>query len=90
MPALLGLIGVAVALFLERAGIDVPFLTVPKIREGAGLALVPPVVVKGELERGALAELYRFKDLTEDFYAITPSRRYPNELVGELLQQWKK
>jgi len=36
--ALLGLIGVAVALFLERAGFDVPVLRLPKIREGAGIA----------------------------------------------------
>jgi LysR family transcriptional activator of nhaA len=56
-------------------------------REGAGIALVPPVVVKGELEREILTELYRFEDLTEKFYAITPSRRYPNELVGELLRE---
>jgi len=59
-------------------------------REGAGLALVPPVVVKGELERGILTELYRFEDLTEKFFAITPSRRYPNELVGELLRKFAR
>lgn len=58
-------------------------------REGAGLAVVPPVVVKGELERGILTEVYQFKDITESFYAITPSRRYPNELVGELLRERK-
>lgn len=58
-------------------------------REGAGLAVVPPVVVKGELERGILTEVYQFKDITESFYAITPSRRYPNELVGELLRDRK-
>ena len=36
--ALLGLMGVAVALFLERAGFELPFLRLPRIREGAGLA----------------------------------------------------
>lgn len=59
-------------------------------REGAGLALVPPVVVTGELERGLLQEFHRFENLTESFYAITPSRRYPNELVGELLRARKR
>jgi LysR family transcriptional activator of nhaA len=59
-------------------------------REGAGLALVPPVVVQGELERGILTEVYRFDDLSESFYAITPSRRYPNELVGEMLSRMKE
>jgi len=36
--ALLGLIGVAVALFLERAGFDTPLFRLPKIRPGAGIA----------------------------------------------------
>ncbi|MEM7699498.1 MAG: LysR family transcriptional regulator, partial [Verrucomicrobiota bacterium] len=43
-------------------------------REGAGLALVPPVVVVGELERGLLVERYRFDDIRESFHAITPER----------------
>lgn len=59
-------------------------------REGAGLALVPPVVVEGELKRGDLEEVYRFEDLSESFYAITPSRRYPNELVAEMLKAQKE
>ena len=54
-------------------------------REGAGLALVPPVVVTGELERGLLVIHHRFADIRERFYAITPSRTFPNPLVGELL-----
>lgn len=59
-------------------------------RDGAGIALVPPVVVAGELKRGQLAELYRFSDLKESFYAISPSRRVPNPLVEELLRKAKK
>jgi LysR family transcriptional activator of nhaA len=55
-------------------------------REGAGLALVPPVVVKYELERGLLEIRYRFPEIQEKFYAITPSRRFPNPLVRELLE----
>jgi len=35
---LLGWIGIAVALFCERAGIDVPLLRLPTIRDGAGIA----------------------------------------------------
>jgi LysR family transcriptional activator of nhaA len=54
-------------------------------REGAGLALVPPVVVQGELESGFLVERYRFADLRESFYAISPSRRFPNPVLRELL-----
>lgn len=54
-------------------------------REGAGLALVPPVVVAGELKRKLLKIHHRFSDIRESFYAITPSRRFPNPLVAELL-----
>ncbi|MFM2242020.1 MAG: hypothetical protein RLZ97_875 [Verrucomicrobiota bacterium] len=59
-------------------------------REGAGLALVPPVVVKNELERGLLAIRHRIPEIRERFYAITPSRRFPNPLVGELLAGFAK
>ncbi|MHC4953877.1 MAG: hypothetical protein ACYTGZ_08300 [Planctomycetota bacterium] len=36
--ALLGLLSVSVALFAERAGFDLPFLRLPEVQEGAGLA----------------------------------------------------
>ncbi|MEJ6578652.1 MAG: LysR substrate-binding domain-containing protein [Akkermansiaceae bacterium] len=55
-------------------------------REGAGLALVPPVVVAGELKRGQLVELYRFSEIHEHFFAISPSRRFATPLMEELLQ----
>ena len=54
-------------------------------REGEGLALVPPVVVRDEIERGILVETHRIPQIRETFYAITPSRRFPNRLVGELV-----
>jgi LysR family transcriptional regulator, transcriptional activator of nhaA len=56
-------------------------------REGEGFALVPPVVVRDEIERRELAETHRIPQLKEVFYAITPSRRFPNPLVGELVQR---
>lgn len=54
-------------------------------REGEGLALVPPVVVRDEIESGVLVETHRVAQIRETFYAITPSRRFPNPLVGELV-----
>jgi LysR family transcriptional activator of nhaA len=54
-------------------------------REGAGLAVVPPIVVKDELETGRLVEVDRFPKLTETFYAVTLSRRFPNPILRELL-----
>jgi LysR family transcriptional regulator, transcriptional activator of nhaA len=56
-------------------------------REGDGLALVPPVVVRDEIEAGTLVEKHRLPQIRETFYAITPSRRFPNKLVGELVAQ---
>ncbi|MFH1500028.1 MAG: LysR family transcriptional regulator [Verrucomicrobiota bacterium] len=59
-------------------------------REGDGLALVPPVVVRDELESGVLVETHRLPELRETFYAITPSRRFPNPLVGQLVERMAK
>lgn len=56
-------------------------------REGVGLAVVPPIVVKDELESGRLVEVDRFPQLTETFFAVTLSRRFPNPLVREVLSR---
>ena len=56
--------------------------------EGAGLALVPPVVVRQELENGLLVERHRIPEIRETFYAITLTRRFPNPLLRELLQPY--
>ena len=53
--------------------------------EGAGLALVPPVVVRRELESGLLVERHRITEIRETFHAITITRRFPNPLLRELL-----
>ncbi len=61
-------------------------------REGVGLAVVPPIVVKDELETGRLVEAAQLRELTETFYAVTLSRRFPNPLLRELLdksEDWK-
>lgn len=54
-------------------------------REGIGLAVVPPIVIKDELNAGLLAEAAQLPGLAEAFYAITVARRFPNPLVHELL-----
>lgn len=56
-------------------------------REGEGLALVPPIVVRDEIEDGLLVATHRISQIRETFYAITPSRRFPNALVGELVSR---
>jgi LysR family transcriptional activator of nhaA len=55
-------------------------------REGAGLAVLPPIVVKGELESGALMEFDALPGMMESFYAVTVKRRFPNPLIGPLLE----
>ena len=56
-------------------------------RENGGFALVPPVVVQDEIEEGSLVETHRLREIRETFHAITPSRRFPNPLVGELVER---
>lgn len=54
-------------------------------REREGVALVPPIVVRDELDSGVLVEHCRIPDVTETFYAIVQTRRFPNPLLAELL-----
>lgn len=54
-------------------------------REREGVTLVPPIVVRDELESGVLVEHCRIPQLTESFYAIILNRRFPNRLLGALL-----
>lgn len=51
-----------------------------------GLAVIPPIVVRDELESGALVELARLEGITEGFFAVTRQRRFPNPLVAQALE----
>ena len=55
-------------------------------REGIGLAVLPPIVVKGELELGTLTELATLPNVRESFYAVTIARRFPNPMVSVLIE----
>lgn len=54
-------------------------------REREGVTLVPPIVVRDELESGVLVEHCRIPEVTETFYAIVQKRRFPNRLLSDLL-----
>jgi LysR family transcriptional activator of nhaA len=54
-------------------------------REGIGLAILPPIVVRDELQNGSLVELEQLPKLTETFYGVTTERRFPNPLLADLL-----
>ncbi|MGK7868075.1 LysR family transcriptional regulator [Falsiroseomonas sp. E2-1-a20] len=54
-------------------------------REGVGLAVLPPIVVRDELASGELLEAERLPGLVQPFHAVTVPRRFPNPLLRELL-----
>ncbi|PZO01386.1 MAG: LysR family transcriptional regulator [Alphaproteobacteria bacterium] len=56
-------------------------------REREGVTLVPPIVVRDELESGVLVEHCRIPNLKERFYAIVRTRRFPNRLLADLLDK---
>lgn len=55
-------------------------------REDAGLAVIPPIVVRDELSQGILVEVAQLEGIREHFLAVTRERRFPNPLIGELLE----
>jgi LysR family transcriptional activator of nhaA len=57
------------------------------VREGVGLAVLPPIVVRDELASGALVEGAQLPKLVEAFYGVTVERRFPNPLLTELLHK---
>lgn len=57
------------------------------IREGVGVGVVPPIVVRHELKQGTLAVLADLPDIVETFFAITLSRLFPNVLLDEVLNK---
>lgn len=71
--------------FTIAAEIDDMALLRLMTRDGVGLGVVPPIVVRDELDAVTLTELHRFPDLHEPFYAVTLKRRYPHPILSELL-----
>ena len=93
LPSLESDIRSAFDLILDQAGVrpiiaaevdDMAMLRVLALRIKA-VALVPRVVVQDELRSGVLVERYRLDSNRESFYAITPTRTFPNLLVKELI-----
>ena len=56
-------------------------------REREGVTLVPPIVVRDELASEVLVEHCRIPQLTESFSAIIQKRRFPNQLLSDLLSR---
>jgi LysR family transcriptional activator of nhaA len=98
LPSLQSSLRAPFDLMLEQAGVrprilaEVDDMAMLRLlaRESAAVALVPLVVVQGELGDGTLVERCRIPQIHESFYAITPSRRFPNPLLRELLGRRRK
>lgn len=61
-------------------------------REAIGLAPLPPIVVRDELQADALREIVPLPGITESFFALTAERQFPNRMVDELISsssQWQ-
>lgn len=56
-------------------------------REGAGLAVAPPVVVADEISAGLLQTAPFPLGIVEPFYAVTVARKYPHPMLAGLLSQ---
>ena len=55
-------------------------------RADAGLAVLPPIVVRDELAAGTLVEAAVLDGVSEVFLAVTLPRRFPNPLLAEVLR----
>jgi len=86
-------IRVAFDALVERLGITVNIraevndMTMLRViaREGIGLTVVPPIVVKDELQEGVLREIREIPDIRETFYALVLKRKFPNPVLKRLL-----
>lgn len=56
------------------------------VREGVGLAVLPPIVVRDELASGLLVEADELPGIVETFFAVTVERRFPNVVVRSLIE----
>lgn len=54
-------------------------------RADAGLAVIPPIVVRDELSSGLLVEVAQLDGIREHFLAVARERRFPNPLLAEVL-----
>jgi LysR family transcriptional regulator, transcriptional activator of nhaA len=58
-------------------------------RDSEALAVMPDVVVKDEIDAGKLVVYATLTGLFESFYAVTVSKHIPNQLITQLIRQFK-
>jgi LysR family transcriptional regulator, transcriptional activator of nhaA len=57
------------------------------VREGVGLAVLPPIVVRDELASKVLIEVGTLPGIVETFLAVTIDRRFPSGVVRTLIER---
>jgi len=55
------------------------------VRQDVGLAVIPTIVARDELQAGTLRKIADLPGLTETFYAVTLPRTFPNPLLATLI-----
>lgn len=60
------------------------------VRENAGLAVLPPIVVRDELSTGILQEVCRLPGIRETFFAVTLKRALPDPLLTDVLAEARR
>lgn len=58
-------------------------------RDSDALAVMPDVVVKDEINAGKLVVYTTLTGLFESFYAVTVNKHIPNQLITELIRQFR-
>jgi len=53
---------------------------------GEGIALVPEIVVKRELESGDLVVIRKLRGFTETMFAVTTTRKFPNPFIEKIVR----
>jgi LysR family transcriptional activator of nhaA len=54
-------------------------------RDTGTLAVLPPVVVKDEIENGVLSEYLVLPNVYENFYAVTMKRKFIPDIIREMM-----
>ncbi len=57
---------------------------------GEGIALVPEIVVKRELESGKLITIRKLQGFTETMFAVTTTRKFPNPFVEKIVKEFAR
>lgn len=94
LPSLESNIRAPFDLLMEQAGIrpiiaaEVDDMALLRLlaRNSHAVALVPTVVVKDELRQGLLVERHRLPQIKKSFFAILPTRQFPNRIIAELFR----